>query len=34
MYGNAVKAVWQETYELWDMILLGVGKAYSHVRKH
>ncbi|KAF6800936.1 hypothetical protein CMUS01_15535 [Colletotrichum musicola] len=28
---NPVRTVWRETYEVWDGVCLGVGKAYFKI---
>ena len=28
-----IKTIWWETYELWDAVLLVVGKAYYKLRR-
>jgi len=32
MFRNAIFTLWRETFELWDLFLLGVGNLYHKIR--
>ena len=32
MFRSALYAIWRETFELWDLVLLGIGNIYYKIR--